>query len=405
MPAVTAPDLAKLSIDRSKAPRPRGPSKKILVAAGVAAAFLLILIVSRFGTAQSVQTANVALTYPAQSLTVLNATGYVVAQRKASIASKATGRLEWLGVAEGSRVQAGEIIARLESGDVGAMREQAQANVKVAQANVEQARAELDDATNAFERSRELIAKQYITESSHDAAKARYDKARAGLRSQEASLAVARANLKAAEVDFDQTLIRAPFAGVVLTKNANVGDNITPFSNALDTKGAVITMADLETLEVEADVAESSLGKIRVGMACQIQLDALPDQRLVGTVNRIVPTVDRAKATVLVKIRFAERDERVLPDMSAKVAFLERPLLEDERQPVTAVPEAALIKEEGQTRVLRIKDGRAERVTVETGRPLGDQREVKGVQPGEKIILQPLDAGLDGRKVDIEEQS
>jgi HlyD family secretion protein len=402
---VTTPDLGKLSIDRKAAPRPRNRRKTLIISAAIAAAAVVVFLILAGTATHEVQSANVALAYPARGLTVLDATGYVVAQRKASIASKATGRLEWLGVVEGSRVKENEVIARLESGDVGAAREQAGANVKVAAANVEQARAELEDARSAFERSRDLVAKRYISESAHDSAKARYEKARAGLRSSEASLAVAQANYKAAEVDFDQTLIRAPFAGVVLTKNANVGDNITPFSNAMDTKGAVVTIADLDTLEVEADVSESSLSKIKVGQACEIQLDAVPDQRFTGQVNRIVPTVDRAKATVLVKIRFLERSESVLPDMSAKIAFLERPLRADEREPVLAVPAATLLEVEGKQHVLRIDEDHAALVEVKVGRTLADQREVGAVtgtlKAGDKIVLKPLDPKFDGDKVEI----
>ncbi len=362
------------------------------------------ILAQRYVGAVTVEAVSVTTAYPAQAITVLNATGYVVAQRKASIASKATGRLEWLGVAEGSKVKEGEIIARLENRDVAATREQAQAGVKVAQANVEQASADLRDALRAFKRSEELIGKRYISEAAHDAARARMEIAKAALASRQASLAVARADLEAAEVGFDQTLIRAPFDGVVLTKNANVGDNITPFSSALDTKGAVVTMADMSTLEVEADVAESSLSKISVGQPVEIQLDALPDERFGGQVNRIVPTVDRAKATVLVKIRFNERNERVLPDMSTKVAFLERALEPEERKPVTAVQAEAVLRDDASASVLRIKDGRAERVPVQTGATLGELLEVRGVQPGDRVVLKPLDASLDGRKVTIEQK-
>jgi RND family efflux transporter MFP subunit len=233
---------------------------------------------------------------------------------------------------------------------------------------------------------------------------ARADKARAGARSSEAALGVARANLKAAEVSFDQTLIRAPFDGVVLTKNANVGDNITPFSSAVDTKGAVVTMADMATLEVEADVAESSLGRIRVGQPTEIQLDAIPDTRFAGAVSRIVPTVDRAKATVLVKIRFVERDERVLPDMSAKVAFLEREVPPADRKPVTAVPKQALFGTNGASAVFVLRDGKAVRTRVETGRALGDLVEVSGVAAGEKVVLKPLDRLADGTRVSVEQK-
>lgn len=160
----------------------------------------------------------------------------------------------------------------------------------------------------------------------------------------------------------------------------------------------------MNTLEVEADVAESSLSKIHIGQPCEIQLDALPDKRLACVVNRIVPTVDRAKATVLVKVRFVERDARVLPDMSARVAFLERPLAADERQPLTAVSAAAVLEHKGKQSVLRVRDGRAELLPVTLGMKLGDLVQVSGVQVGDKVVLKPLDATLDGRKVKVEQK-
>lgn len=399
----TAPDLSKLSIDRA-APRARRWRWPWIAGLAVLAAAASLGLFGGFGGPLAVETAAVTTAYPSQALTVLNATGYVVAQRKAAVASKATGRLEWLGVMEGSRVREGEVIARLESRDVGASREQAAANVKVAAANLEQAQAELRDAERNLARSRELAEKKYISESALDTAVARFDKARAATRSSDAALGVARANLKAAEVGFDQTLIRAPFDGVVLTKHANVGDNITPFSSAVDTKGAVVTMADMSTLEVEADVAESSLGKIRVGQPTEIQLDAVPDMRFAGTVNRIVPTVDRAKATVLVKVKFAERDERVLPDMSAKVAFLEREVPAADRKPVTAVPKHAVAERDGTKAVFVLKEGRAVRTPVTTGRALGDLVEVGGVAAGDKVIVKPLDKLADGARVKVGEK-
>jgi RND family efflux transporter MFP subunit len=403
---VSGPDLSKLAIDRSAARAPRarrGPWPWIAGAALIAAAAALALTYG-IGGPVTVETAAVTTAYPSQAVTVLNATGYVVAQRKAAVASKATGRLEWLGVMEGSRVKKDEVIARLESRDVGASREQAAANVKVAAANLEQAQAELRDAERNLARSRELAEKKYISESALDTAVARFDKARAGARSSDAALGAARANLKAADVAVDQTLIRAPFDGVVLTKHANVGDNITPFSSAVDTKGAVVTMADMTTLEVEADVAESALGKIKVGQPTEIQLDAVPDTRFAGVVNRIVPTVDRAKATVLVKVRFADRDERVLPDMSAKVAFLERAVPAGDRKPVTVVPKQAVVERDGGKYVFVLRDGRAVRTKVETGRALGDLVEVSGVAAGEKVATRPLDRLADGARVKVDQK-
>jgi RND family efflux transporter MFP subunit len=228
---------------------------------------------------------------------------------------------------------------------------------------------------------------------------ARADMARAAVRSAEAALGASQANLKAAEVALDQTLIRAPFDGVVLTKSANVGDNITPFSSAADTKGAVVTIADMETLEVEADVAESSLAKVKVGQPCEIQLDALSEQRFAGVVQRIVPTVDRAKATVLVKIRLLERDPRVVPDMAAKVAFLERELGAQERKPVPAVPKSALVVRDGAKYVFVVKDGHARRVPANGARPLGEFVQVEGLALGERVIVKPLERLADGAAV------
>jgi HlyD family secretion protein len=353
----------------------------------------------RLGGAVPVETVAIVTAYPSQALAQLNATGYVVAQRKASLSSKATGRLEWLGVLEGSKVSKGEVIARLENLDVGASREQTQAAVKVALANVEQGRAELLDAETAYKRSLDLVGKKYISESAHDAAAARYNKAKSAVSSLEASVAVARANLKSAEVAVDQTVIRAPFDGIVLTKNANVGDNITPFSSAADSKGAVVTIADMDTLEVEADVSESAIERIRTGQPCEIQLDAIPGERFAGMVSRIVPTVDRAKATVLVKVRFAARDARVLPDMSAKVAFLEREARADEKKPVTAVLPAAIMTRDGVPYLYVLRDERVVLTKVETGAKLADLVEVRGVKPGERVVLKPLDKLTDGARV------
>jgi RND family efflux transporter MFP subunit len=403
--AQTETDLAKLAIDRSstrlRMRRGRRWPWLALLAALLAASGYAYW--QRIGGVVLVDTAAVTTAYPSQAYAALNATGYVVAQRKASVASKATGRLEWLGVMEGSPVKQGQVIARLEGRDVAAQRDQAAANVRVAAANVEQGRAELRNAQIELDRAKELASKNFISRSALDTALARFDKARAALASQQAALAVAQANLKVAEVAVDQTLIRAPFDGVVLTKNANVGDNITPFSQAVDTKGAVVTIADMDTLEVEADVSEGQLARIRIGMPVEIQLDAIPRERFPGVVNRMVPTVDRAKATVLVKIRFSERDPRVLPDMSAKVTFLDKETSAQERQPVTVVPKAALFERNGGSFVNVVKDGVAHTVAVKTGREIADAVEVSGVEAGMRVIVKPNDgAALDGKRVRLE---
>jgi RND family efflux transporter MFP subunit len=342
---------------------------------------------------------TVASAWPSQNYTLLNASGYVVPQRNAALSSKAQGRLEWLGVLEGSRVRTNEIIARLESRDVRASMEQAAAQVNVARANLEQAGAELRDAEGNARRSAELLEKKFISGSQHDANVARQDKARAAVASARAAVASAEAGRRVAEVAVEQTLIRAPFDGVVLTKNANVGDNITPFSSAASSKGAVVTIADMNTLEVEADVSESSIGKVKVGQPCEIQLDALPDIRLAGEVARIVPTVDRSKATVLVKVRFVERDPRVLPDMSAKIALLEKAVPQAERKPLTAVQPGAVVERDGRRVVYLVQDDHVNIRDVEVGQRVGELVQVSGVKPGDKVVLNPGDKLRDGARV------
>jgi len=390
-------DLTRLKIERAAGgtlrPRRRWP----LVAASIVVVLVIgAFAVGRFTGAIQVETATVANAWPSQSYTLLNATGYVVPERKAALSSKATGRLEWLGVLEGSRVKGGEIVARLESRDVQAALDQAAAQVNVARANLEQGQAELRDAEANYRRSTDLLAKKFISGAQHDADTARLGKARAAIASQKAAVVSAEANRQAAEVAVEQTVIRAPFDAIVLTKNADVGDNITPFSSAVGAKGAVVTVADMDTLEVEADVAESSIAKIAVGQPCEIQLDALPDLRLGAAVSRIVPTVDRSKATVLVKVRFVEKDARVLPDMSAKVAFLERAPAADEKKAVTAVQPGAIVERDGKKTVFVLKDDKAHAITVGTGRRIGDLVEVQGVKAGERVVLNPNDKVKDG---------
>lgn len=400
---MTNEDLSRLKIDRGSTATARTRKKRFLIAAWLAIAAMLVVLgflYFRSGMAVEVESTTITTAYPSQSFTLLNATGYVVAQRKAAVASKATGRVEWLGVTEGSKVTEGEIIARLENADVTAAMDQAAASVNVAKANVQQAQAELVDARAAFNRNGELLGKGFISPFAYDTVTARYHKAQAALRGFGAEVAVAEANHRAARIAVEQTLIRAPFDGVVLTKSANIGDVVTPFSSALDAKGAVVTMADMDTLEVEADVSESNLPKVKLGQPCEIQLDALPDLRLRGVVQRIVPTVDRAKATVLVKIRFVDHDPQILPEMSAKVAFLEKEMAANQRTARVAVLSDAITQRNGKNVIFLLKDGKAVETPIETGEKIGDMVEVlKGAKAGDKVILRPGDGLDNGDKV------
>jgi HlyD family secretion protein len=399
------PSLSRLAIDRTAgaAARRRRPLWKRWWVWVLAAAVLLLaaFVLRSQSAAQEVEFATVAAAYPSASVSVLNATGRVVPQRRASVSSKGTGRLEWLGVQEGQMVKEGEVIARLESRDVAAQRDQAAAQVQAARANLGQGQAEFEDAQAALKRAQELSRQNFISSSALDTAEARFNKARAQIASLKAQIGVAEANLRVASVAFDQTLIRAPFTGIVLTKSANVGDIVTPFSAASGTTGAVVTMADMETLEVEADVSEASISKIKVGQPAEIQLDAFPDLRLLGEVSRVVPTVDRSKATLLVKVRFVERDPRVLPDMSAKVAFLSRALRPDERTPVPALRPDAIVKRDGVDVVFVVDADKVARpVPVKTGGKVGDLVRVDGVAPGTRVVSNPPERLAAGARVE-----
>lgn len=398
-------DLSALSIDRSAGSQhskqlSRAHRRLILLSVLMCLAGAIWLW--RQSAPLAVETAVVSTVYPAQALTLLNATGYVVAQRRASVASKATGRLEWLSVTEGTKVRKGEVIARLENRDTQAMRDLAAANVLVAKANLGMARADLVEAELAFTRTDVLSDKKLVSAADHDSATALRGKALAAVAGYEAAVAVAEANLRVSDVALDQTFIRAPFDGVVLTLNAGVGDTITPFSQAVDTRGAVVTIADMDTLEVEADVAEASYLAIHEGQPVEIQLDAIPGQRFEGVVSRMVPTVDRAKASTLVKIRFRQHDPRILPEMSARAAFLDRGLTEAEHKPILAVPASALFEAEGKLQVFVVENGKARMRPVKRGAKIGDQIEVHGLDQGTRVVIRPPQGLTDGHAVNEE---
>lgn len=365
-----------------------------------------------------VQASSVMQAYPSARFAQLTASGYVVAQRRASVASKATGRVVELTVREGSVLKAGELIARLDASDVQAALAAAQAAVAQAQAGQAQATAqqrlaqvELANAEAELQRAQGLQQQGFVSTQAADSARRRVDSARAsvaaaqaGMAAAQATEAQARAQLKAQQVNRDNTEVRAPFDGVVLVKNANVGDMITPFSSASGTSGAVVTMADMGTLEVEADVAEANVGKVRADQPVEITLDALPDLRLAGSVARIVPTVDRAKATVMTKVRFARPDPRILPEMSAKVVFLSQAPAAADSQPVSAVNPKTVVDRDGRKTVFRLKpDNTVEAVAVTPGRTLGDTLEVTGgtLKPGDRLVLAPPDKLQAGARVSL----
>lgn len=401
-------DLSKLRIEKTKAIfKPRRRRRLVFYVLLILAAIISGVLYYKgiFTPAIQVQIATVSQVYPSQTLIVLNASGYVVPQRKSALASKVTGRLIWLGVEEGNRVKQDQIIARLESQDVNAAKEQAEANVIAARHHVELSRAELREATLNLDRNKALLEKGVIARAVYDSALARYEKALASVEASEANLRASLAALEAAKINLEYTLIRAPFDGVVLTKNADVGDIVTPIGAAANAKSAVITIADMNSLHVETDVSESNLNKIKIGQPCEIQLDALPGERFRGAIHTIVPTADRTKATVMVKVRFVDRDARVLPEMSAKVAFLSRPASRDEQKPRIAIQQSSLINRKGKESVFLIKEAKAIETPVSLGQKIGDMVEVlDGIKVGDQIVLNPPDRLRNGMKVKVAEK-
>jgi len=401
-------DLSKLHIDKRGMALRRGRKRRFFLL------FFLIVLVMGGGLlyrkglltpSRNVRVASLQTFYPSQTFTVLNASGYVVAQRKAAVASKITGRLIALSVEEGSRVKQGEEIARLENEDSLAALNRARANVNLARSTLDQAKAELEDAQVSHQRNEQLVAKGFVAQSTVDASEARYKRARAAVAAQEAAIRASEAALEEAKVLAEYSIIRAPFDGVVLTKNADIGDIVTPLGAAANAKAAVVTMADMGSLQVEVDVSESNISQVKVGQPCEIRLDAFPDLRFRSAVHMIVPTADRTKASVLVKVAFKEMDPRILPEMSAKVAFLSREMGPEDDKPLKAVPASAVISRGGQSVVFLVEGERVSKKPVRTGKRLDAMIEIlAGLQPEEKVVLDPGNTLKSGARVKVPEK-
>lgn len=373
----------------------------------LAVALVLVIILLRSGMltpATSVRAASADWVFPSQVVTEFNASGYVVAQRKAAVASKATGRIVFLGVQEGSRVKEGDVIARLDNDDLKAEKAQLEAQLAVARFEVTRNETELSTAESNFQRFKDLWAKKAVSQLDYENARDRFLKAKAAIDSARANVRAIEASIRRSAVLIEYTIIRAPFNGVVLTKDADVGEVVAPFGSATNAKAAVVTMADLSSLMVQADVAESFLSRVQIDQPCEIQLDAVPNTRFPGKVHMIVPTADRTRGTVMVKVRFDKLDPRVLPEMSAKAAFLSRPLEAHENKPVLGVHRDALTSRTEAEGLFRIDNGRAEWVALkETGR-LGDYL-VLGppLRNGDRIVLKPPSGLKPGDRVEITE--
>jgi RND family efflux transporter MFP subunit len=341
--------------------------------------------------------------------TSVTANGYVVARTKASVSAKTAGRLAFLGVSEGSYVTKGTIIARLENADFAAAVAQAQANIATADAGLIETRADRDQLARDAERVESMRAANanLISQQELDLARSRAAQAAARVSAAEARRVAAQAGLRVAEATDENTVIRAPFSGTVLRKDAEVGEVVAPSVGGGLTRGAVVTMADLSTLEVEVDVNEAYIARIAGGRPARITLDAYPDTSFRGHVRQVVPTADRQRATVQVKVAIDDHDPRILPEMGAKVDFLApADSGAKSRAPAKAMlrlPASAVKTDGGATVVWIVRDGRLVRRVVQTGPVSGGYLEIRsGLDGGEQVLTGGVASPTEGMRVKVQ---
>jgi HlyD family secretion protein len=380
------PDLSALRIHREPE-KPRGGrlwlllAAVVVVAAGVAAFFFLgqgKSLAPRLAS-RKVETVTASIVTEGQATTILTATGYVEAERKADLSPKITSRITEMNVTEGSRVKKGDVIARLDHTDIDAQL----ADARAAWTN---AKAELD-------RQKSLYQQGLAPKSSLDSATAA-----------EASM---RAKVGFVRAQMDYTEIRAPFTGVVTAKRAFVGEAVSPFGASPSgggSGGAIATLVEFSTLYVGADVNESNLAKLSPDQPAEITLDAVPDHTYHGSLKQIVPSADRQKGTVRVKVAFSDADEKILPDLSSRVSFTTQATAGKASRSRVLVPKTALVTSDGQSGVFQLVEGRAKWVPVQAGGDVQGQVEItKGLQGGEKLIVVPPGTTIrDGDRVKIE---
>jgi HlyD family secretion protein len=416
---VTSPspsaDLSRLRINRD-APPPevrRALGRNVVLAV---VALLLILggfFFMRGGGAVPVQVVTVAAASgsdgggSAGPGTSVTANGYVVARTRASVSAKLAGRIADLRVSEGSTIKRGEIIATLENADYGAQAAQAKAAVATARAELVEARAASEVAAREAARLRDMRRENadLVSEQDLDAVEGRASQAAARLEAAAARLAASEASQRFALANLENTVIRAPFSGTVLRKEAEIGEVVAPSVGGGLTRGAVVTMADLTTLEVEVDVNEAYIARVNKGGPTKITLDAYPDTAFRGEVRQVVPTADRQRATVQVKVNILDRDPRILPEMGARVDFLEDSVAagpETAASPRFRVPAAAVREANGESVVWLVRDGRLEPRTVQAGPVSAGFREIRsGLSGGERLLVGGVERPEAGMRVEV----
>ncbi len=413
-------DLARLRIDRD-APRRRPPRRFpwVPLVAGFVLLGALVLVFTTDLMPFRRPMVEVALARATDSggggaqgggTSILSASGYVVARVRAAVAPEVTGRLVELRVDVGSRVEKGQVIGRLADEDLIARERQSVAEAAAAKATLAEEEARRDDLVREAHRQAELLTRGLTSQSAADAAQTQATAAEARVGSASARLETARASMSVARAELEKMRIRAPFSGTVLEKNAELGEVVGPTFGGSSSGGGgvpVVTMADLGSVEVEVDVNETYIRRVNPGMEAQIILDAYPDKVYAGLVRQIVPTADRQKATVQVKIGFSEPDAHVLPEMGARVSFMAPAAAKGGEAPSVQVwvPKEAIRRAGAETVVYILRGDRVAEARVEVGPQVGgDVQILNGLGPGERVVLGESPQVKPGQRVRVREK-
>lgn len=400
--------LRDLRIDRRPgAARPKSKRKWIVLGAILAVIVGLVVVMS--GRPTPVETATARSAAESGPPTLLDASGFVTARRIATVSSKVTGRVAEVLIEEGMKVEEGQLLARLDATDAAAQLELATAQQASSESQLAEARTQLALAETTLKRQQELLGRQLVAQSAFDQAKADRDARAARLASLQKAVEVARDQRALTAIGVDNTEIRAPFAGVIVAKAAQPGEMISPVSAGGGfTRTGIGTLVDMDSLEVNVDVNEAFIGRVQPKMPVSAVLNAYPDWSIPGSVIAIVPTADRTKATVKVRIALDSKDPRIVPDMGVRVSFL-APVDADAPKPTGAfVPEAAIVQpapaaegeEAARPAVFVVEDGAAKRVEVTLGEEANAERHVTaGLNGGETVIVAPPKGLADGARV------
>lgn len=400
-------DLASLKIDRD-ATQPRRGRVKVLL--GLLALVLLGLATYTYGLPYleakvfktEVAVTEVARVSPAQASIELTSSGYVVAQRVSNVAPKVPGTVTAVHVAQGEQVQAGDILFELDPADQKAAIAAARSQTAAARALTERTRADLAEAEIVLRREQALAKEGISPQGRADDMQARVASLKQAVKAAQAQAAAAQAQVGALEVNLKNLTLIAPIGGRILNKPPEVGEFVGPQPAGISIDMGGVEIADFATLTVETDVPEARLHLVKVGSPAEISLDAFPQRRFRGQTLEVTPKVNRAKATVTVKVSFSDEAEGVLPDMAARVSFLSEKLDESAvRQPPKTIVDASAISERSGTKVVFVvEDGKVRMQPVELGEPFGSGFEVKrGCEPGTKVVKNPPQELADGQRV------